>query len=57
MADAGIRPDDPALAQIAEHNARALGQGSAGAAPATEPEREQFRQQVLAAAAELEAGS
>ncbi len=29
----------------------------AGSAPATGPEREQFRQQVLAAAAELEAGS
>jgi hypothetical protein len=49
MADAGIMPDDPALARIAEHNARA--------APATGPEREQFRQQVLDAAAELEAGS
>jgi len=57
MADAAITPDDPALARIAEHNARALDRGAAGAAPATEPEREQFRQQVLAAAAELEAGS
>ena len=57
MADTGITPDDPALARIAEHNARALDRGDAGSAPATEPEREQFRQQVLAAAAELEAGS
>ena len=57
MADAGIRPDDPALARIAEHNTRALDRGGAGSVPATEPEREQFRQQVLAAAAELEAGS
>jgi hypothetical protein len=57
LADAGIGPDDPALARIAEHNTRALGRGDAGAVPATGPEREQFRQQVLAAAAELEAGS
>jgi hypothetical protein len=57
MADAGITLADPALAWIAEHNARALDRGAAGAAPATEQEREQFRQQVLAAAAELEAGS
>jgi hypothetical protein len=57
MADAGITPDDPALAQIAEHNARALDRRDVGAAPATELKREQFRQQVLAAAAELEAGS
>jgi hypothetical protein len=57
MADAGIKPDDPALARIAEHNLRVLDRGVAGSAPATEPEREQFRQQVLAAAAELEAGS
>ena len=57
MADAGITPDDPALARIAEHNTRALGRGAAGAAPAAEPGREWFRQQVLAAAAELEAGS
>jgi hypothetical protein len=57
IADAGIMPDDPALARIAEHNTRALGRGAAGSAPATGPEREQFRRQVLAAAAELEAGS
>jgi hypothetical protein len=57
MADAGITPDDPALARIAEHNARALDRGAAESAPATETERERFRQQVLAAAAELEAGS
>jgi hypothetical protein len=57
MADAGITPDDPALARIAEHNARALGRGAAGSAPVSEAEREQFRQQVLAAADELEAGS
>jgi hypothetical protein len=57
MADAGIRLGDPALAQIAEHNARALDRGATGSAPATGPERERFRQQVLAAAAELEAGS
>lgn len=57
LAEAGITPDDPALARIAEHNARALDRGAAGSAPATETEREQFRQHVLAAAAELEAGS
>jgi hypothetical protein len=57
MADAGITPHDPALARIAEHNARALDRGDAEPAPATEPEREQFRQQVLDAAAGLEAGS
>jgi hypothetical protein len=57
IADAAITPDDPALARIAEHNARALDRGAAGSVPATGPEREQFRQQVLAAAAELEAGS
>ena len=57
LADAGITPDDPTLARIAEHNARALNRGTAGSAPATGPGREQFRQQVLAAAAELEAGS
>src|SRR5689334_12118834 len=43
IADAGIMPDDPALARIAEHNARALDRGAAGSAPATEAEREQFR--------------
>jgi hypothetical protein len=57
MADAGIMSDDPALARIAEHNTRALDRGAAGSAPATGPERERFRQQVLAAAAGLEAGS
>ena len=57
LADAGITPDDPALARIAEHNARALGWGGAGSAPVTGLERERFRQQVLAAAAGLEAGS
>jgi len=57
MADAAITPDDPALARIAEHNARALDRGGAEPAPATGPERERFRQQVLAAAAGLEAGS
>jgi hypothetical protein len=57
IADAGITSDDPALARIAEHNTRALGCGAAGSAPVSEPERGQFRQQVLAAAAELEAGS
>jgi hypothetical protein len=57
MADAGIMPDESALARIAEHNARALDRGAAGAAPVSEAEREQFRQQVLAAVAELEAGS
>jgi hypothetical protein len=57
LADAGVMPDDPALARIAEHNARALGRGAEGSAPASEPEREQFRLQVLAAAAGLEAGS
>jgi hypothetical protein len=60
MADAGITPDDPALARIAEHNAQALARAGirpAAAPPASEQEREQFRQQVLDAAAELEAGS
>jgi hypothetical protein len=60
LAEAGVTPDDPALRRIAEHNAQA--QARAGVAPtaaasAGEPERERFRQQVLAAAAQLEAGS
>jgi hypothetical protein len=57
IADAGIRPDDPALARIAEHNAQALDRNAVGSAPTTEHERGQFRQQVLAAAAELDAAS
>jgi hypothetical protein len=60
LAEAGVTPDDPALRRIAEHNAQA--QARAGVAPtaaasAGEPERERFRQQVLAAAAQMEAGS
>jgi hypothetical protein len=60
LAEAVLTSDDPALRRIAEHNARA--QARAGVAPtaaasASEPERQRFRQQVLAAAAELEAGS
>ena len=60
LAQAGVTPDDPALRRIAEHNAQAqarAGVGPPAAAPASEPERDRFRQQVLAAAAQLEAGS
>jgi hypothetical protein len=58
MADAGIGPDDPALAVIAEHNTRAWARAGIVPAPAPQPApgRERFRRQVLAAAAELEAG-
>ena len=60
LAEAGVTPDDPALRRIAEHNAQAqarAGVGPTAAAPASEPERERFRQQVLDAAAQMEAGS
>jgi hypothetical protein len=60
LAGAGVTPDDPALRRIAEHNAQAQARAGArvtAAAPASELEREWFRQQVLAAAAQLEAGS
>jgi hypothetical protein len=60
LAEAGVTPDDPALRRIAEHNAQALGRAGVGptaATAASEPERERFRQQVLAAAAQIEAGS
>jgi hypothetical protein len=60
LAKAGVTPDDPALRRIAEHNAQAQARADVEpttAAPASEPEREPFRQQVLAAAAQLEAGS
>ena len=60
LAEAGVAPDDPALRRIAEHNAQAqarAGVAPTAAAPASEPERERFRQQVLAAAAQMEAGS
>lgn len=60
LAEAGVTPDDPALHRIAGHNAQAharAGTGLAAATSASEPELERFRQQVLAAAAELEAGS
>jgi hypothetical protein len=60
LAEAGVTPGDPALRRIAEHNAQAqarAGVGPTAAASASEPERERFRRQVLAAAAELEAGS
>jgi hypothetical protein len=60
LAEAGVMPDDPALRRIAEHNAQAqarVGIGPTAAVPVGEPERERFRQQVLAAAAQLEAGS
>ena len=58
LADAGIGPDDPALAEIAEHNTRAWARAGLCPAPAPhpDPDREWFRRQVLAAAAELEAG-
>ena len=58
MAEAGIRPDDPALAVIAEHNTRAWARAGSCPAPAPQPDpgREWFRRQVLAAAAGLEAG-
>jgi hypothetical protein len=60
QAEAGVTPDDPALRRIVEHNAQAQARASTGrtaAASASERERERFRQQVLDAAAELEAGS
>ena len=60
LAEAGVTPDDPALRRIAEHNAQAQARADVAptaAARASEPEREPFRQQVLAAAAQLEAGS
>ena len=60
LAEAGVTPDDPALRRIAEHNAQAQARAGVGptvAAPASEPERERFRQQVLDAAAQIEAGS
>ena len=60
LAGAGVTPDDPALRRIAEHNAQAqarAGVGPTAAAPASEPERDRFRQQVLDAAAQMEAGS
>jgi hypothetical protein len=50
MAEASITPDDPALRRIAEHNAQAQARVAS-----TGPER--FRQQVLDAAAQMEAGS
>jgi hypothetical protein len=60
LAEAGVTPGDPALRRIAEHNAQAqarTGVGPTTAAPASERERERFRQQVLDAAAQMEAGS
>jgi hypothetical protein len=60
LAEAGVTPDDPALRRIAEHNAQAqarAGVRPAAAAAAGEPERDRFRQQVLDAAAQMEAGS
>jgi hypothetical protein len=60
MTDTGITPGDPALARIAEHNTQA--QARAGVQPAAAPgpgapEQLEFRQQVLDAAGQLEAGS
>ena len=60
LAEAGVTPDDPALRRIAEHNAQTQARADVApttAAPASEPEREPFRQQVLAAAAQMEARS
>jgi hypothetical protein len=57
LTDAGIAADDPGLARIAEHNGQALARGGAHPAPSQpELEPERFTQQVLDAAAELEAG-
>ena len=60
LAEAGITPDDPALRRIAEHNTQAQARADVApttAVPVSEPERERFREQVLAAAAQMEAGS
>jgi hypothetical protein len=60
LAEAGVPPDDPALRRIAEHNTQAqarAGVEPTATPPASELERERFRQQVLAAAAQMEAGS
>jgi hypothetical protein len=60
LAEAGVTPDDPALRRIAEHNAQV--QARAGVhplplGPVGESEGERFRQQLLDAAAQMEAGS
>ena len=60
LAEAGVTPDDSALRRIAEHNAQV--QARAGVHPLPlesvgESEGERFRQQLLDAAAQMEAGS